>query len=405
MLKQAKHLLERPGIEPSLVGFGNLIAAAIGGVFWLLLATIVPVSDYGQLNYYISLSTILSTVSLLGLNVTIMTFLPKGEEKLRAQSTLLIVLTNAIIILPLIVITENISLGLMLLGTSFFTMTVAEILGRKKYTRFPLTVVGQRVAQFIFSITLYYLLGINGVLLGYGISLLLFSYDYLKKSARVSRKSITPIVPRSPSQKTTLTIGRPSIDAIKAKSKFIGHAFSNNLAQSLTGYADKLIIAPLFGFSVLGLYQIGFQFLVFLAVIPVSLTQYLIPQESSGIERKGVRKAGLTLAVLFATVLFFGLPLIVNWLFPAYAEAVPSAQIMILGVIPMTLTAIINAKLLGTERSKLVLSGSIVYLTSLFALLYVLGNAYHLIGLATALVSALSLQCGTLFVVSRRVNK
>jgi O-antigen/teichoic acid export membrane protein len=247
---------------------------------------------------------------------------------------------------------------------------------------------------------LYYIFGINGVLLGYGISLLLFSFGFIRDYAKHDRSALVPIL--NPDTKKISEF--LSFRIIKSKSRFIMHAYLTTIAQSLTTYADKLIIAPIFGFSTLGMYQIGFQFLVFLAVIPVSLTQYLIPQESSGVERKGVRKVGLLLSVLFATLLYFILPIVVESFFPAYVEAIPSAQIMIIGVIPMTLTAIINAKLLGNEKSIFVVIGSVVFLSSLFALLYTLGSVYQLIGLAVALLTSLSLQSLTVFALSSRLR-
>jgi O-antigen/teichoic acid export membrane protein len=402
MFKQVKHLLNRSEVEPSLVGVGNLTAGAVGGIFWLLLASIVEVSDYGILNYYISISTILSTFSVLGLNVTVMTFLPKGEEKLKHQSNMLVLVTNVLIVIPLLALTQNVFLALLILGTSFFTMTISEVLGRKSYSKFPVHVIGQRIAQFALSIALYYVLGINGILLGYGLALIAFSYNYVRDLIDSRKRSLSAIKPDSISHEIrNNNISTFSMSAIKAKSKFISHAFSTSLAQSLTSNVDKLIITPLFGFSVLGLYQLGFQFLIFLAVIPISLTQYLLPQESSGIVRKGVRKVGLSLAIVFALLFYFGIEVVVNWLFPAYVESIPAARIMILGIVPMTLTAIINARLLGTGRSRPTLIGSIIYLLSLFSLMYLLGNAYHLLGLAIALLTALCLQAAVLSLLSR----
>jgi O-antigen/teichoic acid export membrane protein len=173
-----------------------------------------------------------------------------------------------------------------------------------------------------------------------------------------------------------------------------------SLSQSAVTFADKLIIGPIFGFAILGVYQFGFQFLIFLSVIPTSLLQYLIPQEASGIQKKGIRKLGMTLALAMAGIFFFiGPPIIVS-LFPKYTEAVPIAQIMAFGIIPLTVNALINSRLLGTENTKPILIGSIVYTLSLvFALLY-LGTAFGIVGLAFASVMSLSLQSATLLLLT-----
>jgi len=42
-------------------------------------------------------------------------------------------------------------------------------------------------------------------------------------------------------------------------------------------YIDKVIKGTLFGYYALGLYQLGFQFFMFIRTLPVSLYQYLLP--------------------------------------------------------------------------------------------------------------------------------
>jgi O-antigen/teichoic acid export membrane protein len=398
MFRLTKRLFARQEIEPSLVGIGNLVAGIIGGAFWLLLASIIPIQDYGQLNYYISLSTIMSLLSLFGLNLAVMTYLPKGNELLKHQANFVVFVSNAVMAVILLGLRQNYSIVLMLFGASFFAMTIAEALARKNYTKFPALVIGQRLAQLGLSIGLYFLLGLDGILIGYGLSLLLFSYSYIhglrqRKYCRIM-SSETPAVDGN----TRL----PILHALRSKSKFIVHAYITNMAQSLTSYVDKLMIGPLFGFYVLGLYQLGFQFLFLLTVIPVSLTQYLLPQESSGIRREKVQKIGLALATSIAIISFFVVGPVVNWLFPHYESAIPAARIMVLSVIPMTVNAIVNARLLASEKSKPVLIGSGIFLIALLLLMYVLGNALPLVGLAIALVVSLSIQTLVLTGMCRR---
>jgi O-antigen/teichoic acid export membrane protein len=177
------------------------------------------------------------------------------------------------------------------------------------------------------------------------------------------------------------------------------------MAQSLSLYADKLIIAPVFGFSLLGNYQLGFQFLLFLSVIPVSLTQYLLPQESSGVRKNGVRKAGILLATILGVAFFFALEFIIEGFFPEYTSAITASRIMILGIVPMSINAVINSRLLGTGRSRPVLIGSGVYLSSLFSLMIILGGYFQLTGLAIALITALCIQTAVLTILQRRLNE
>jgi hypothetical protein len=50
------------------VGIREIGLALIDTFFWFILASIINVREYCEINYYISLALILSTISLLGLN-------------------------------------------------------------------------------------------------------------------------------------------------------------------------------------------------------------------------------------------------------------------------------------------------------------------------------------------------
>lgn len=273
MIQSLKKILGISKLDSGLayLGAGNLSASILGALFWFALASILATEDYGRLNYYLAIAFILSSVSLLGLNTTVITYLAKGVEKIRYQANLIVLFSNSIIFLLLLIFMNYLPLSLLLIAISFFMMSVAEFLGRRLYKKYSFLVIAQRASQIALSIGLYFLIGWDGILIGYAIAALIFSYRFFRSFRNFS---IT-------------------ISELKPRFAFMTHSYSLGLSQSLTAYADKLIIAPLFGFAVLGLYQLGFQFLMFLAIIPTSLYQYLLPQESAGVERRKVRFAGL----------------------------------------------------------------------------------------------------------------
>ena len=69
-------------------------------------------------------------------------------------------------------------------------------------------------------------------------------------------------------------------------------------------------------------------------------------------------------------------------------QGIDSAQIMVLGIIPMSVNAILYSKFLGTEKSKIVLTSASVRLSSLFVMILILGDLYGLIGLSLAVLLA-----------------
>jgi O-antigen/teichoic acid export membrane protein len=364
-------------IEPSLVGAGNLLGSAIGAAFWLLLATILDASSYGEINYYLALASLVATASLFGFNNTLMTYVAKGNELLLKQASFLILILASVSSVILAVLNQ-IPAAILVIGIVAFNFTIAEILGRKQYRNYALVVITTRGLQFGLSLALYYVVGIEGIIIGYSLSSIILGYRLFL----INKSSL-------------------SLSEIKPKMRFTMHAFSLSFSGSLTLYFDKLIIAPISGFAILGLYQLGFQFLMFLAVVPASLFHYLLPQEASGTERGGVKKLGLIISIALAVVSYFSIPYVIQWLFPNYIEAIPSAQIMVLGIIPLTLNSIMNSRLLGRENSMPVLIGSAVYITSLVCMLVMLKDVLGLIGFAVSLVASLSLQSLTLWLVQK----
>jgi O-antigen/teichoic acid export membrane protein len=374
----------RQMIDPTLIGVGNLIGNIISAVFWLLIASIVNVHDYGEINYQLALASLLATGSLLGLNNTIVTFLAKGNELLLKQASFLVLLLTSALSVVLALFNQ-VPAAILLLGINAFSITIAEAVGRKHYKQYTLIVVANRAIQFALAIALYYVIGPQGIIIGYAGSSLILGYRLfflIKKSVGTA-----PLL---------------SMNEIRPKMRFTMHAFSLAISQVLSMYLDKLIIAPIAGFAILGLYQFGYQFLMFLSVIPASLYQYLLSQEASGIERPTVKKLGLMGSIVIAIVSYFSIPFLIKSLFPNYSGAITSAQIMVFGVIPLTLNSIMNSRLLGTENTRPVLIGSGTYVGSLVLLLLLLKDSLGLIGLALSPVISQSLQSLTIWLASRK---
>ena len=60
-----------------LITSSSLISSTMGAVFLLYVATIVSVESYGKINYLLSFSSVAFALSLLGMDTTIMTLVPK----------------------------------------------------------------------------------------------------------------------------------------------------------------------------------------------------------------------------------------------------------------------------------------------------------------------------------------
>lgn len=365
------------------VAIGNTVSAIMGTAFWLIIVHILNAEGYGILNYYLATGAMLSAVSILGLNTTVTVYLAKGSENIRYQANMAILITNSIIAMLLMTFIGYFYISLLLVGLSFFSMTIAELLGRRLYRRYSFIVMTERALQISLSLLLYFVMGLDGVIIGYAVSALIFSYRYFKSFSNF----------------------RFEIQILRPKLRFIMHSYCLGMSQTVTLYIDKILIAPLFGFTMLGLYQLGFQFLIFLAIIPVSLYQYLLPQESSGIQRRNIRLVGLAMSLLIAPIMFFVSPIIIKEFFPNFVESISATQIMSLGIIPITVTSLLNARLLGMQKSKPVFIGALIYVSSLSAMIFSLGSIMGILGLAFSVVFALTAQAATVWIMDRVMHK
>jgi O-antigen/teichoic acid export membrane protein len=363
------------------ITLGNILGAAATGAFWLLLALIQNADEYGKTNYEISIASLAASAALLGLNTTVTTYVAKGSSKINVQANQLILISSGIA--AMIVAFFNWILGFFVIGMAFWMMSTYELLGRKMYKQYALVNIGARASQLFVSILLYYFLGITGIAIGFIISFLIFSQRYFISTKEFSR----------------------DFSEVKNKIKFSLNIYSFNMSNAFLLYFDKLIIAPLFGYAVLGYYQLGFQFLLFLGMIPISFYQYLIPEESSGLKKSRVRFLGLLVSIGLTAILFLSSPWILQYLFPHYMASLDSMRIMSIGIIPMMIVWTLNSKFLNVGDTKYVLFGSAIYLTIQIGLIFYLGSTMNVIGLALAVVLALIAQASFLFISDKHLQQ
>ena len=151
---------------------------------------------------------------------------------------------------------------------------------------------------------------------------------------------------------------------------------------------------PLLGFASVGIYQFNIQILFGLELIPIALYFFLLSEESSGKKHKKIIVMVLLSSVIVVILSILFLPLVINQLFPKYSEGVFALQILVISLIPLSVTAILNAKLQSKESTKVGYS-ALIRIGSLLTLIIILGNVYGLIGLSISVL--LSIVFHTIF--------
>ena len=345
------------------VGIGNILSSLISGIFWFYFASLLGAEQYGEVSYYIAIAGIASTISFLGLGNAIIIYTAKGE-KIQPPAFIIGIITGIISLIAVFLIISHIGVSFYILGYVIFSLATAEILGRKQYGNYSKYLITQKILMVVFALFFYYYIGLEGVILG--ISLSFFPY-------------VTRIYKSIKNDKIDFSLIRPRIG-------FIINSYALDLSRTFGSYTDKLIVAPLLGFAILGNYQLGIQVLSVIGILPGTVYQYILPRDASGESNKKLKKIIIGISIILAILGVLLAPIIIPILFPKFTDAVEVVQIVSISIIPSTINLIYISKFLSKELSKVVLIGSGIFLAVQLASIFTLGKLLGVNGVSLALV-------------------
>ena len=366
----------------STIGISDIIGNGISSLFWFYLASIMTAESYGQISYFIAIGGIASTISLLGSANTLTVHTAKNHK---TESTLYItsLIITSISAIIVAIIFYNIEIMAYVFGAVIFGLSSSEILGRKLYKSYSKYVIIQKLLMVGLALGLYNLIGINGVILGLGLAFLPYTFRIYKGFRET----------------------KIDFSLFKKHSKFITYNYIISLSTSFSGHLDKIIIVPILGFAILGNYALGIQLLAILEMIPGIIFKYILPHDATGNPNKKLKQITILSSIGLAGIGIIVSPIIIPIFFPKYVEAIQVFQIVSVSIIPTTISFIITSKILGMERSKLLLISSGIYLTSQISLILLLGKIYGINGVAVAFVISVSIQCIILICTDKFILK
>ena len=268
------------------------------------------------------------------------------------------------------------------MGYVVFGLSNADMLGRKQYGEYSKLIVIQKLLFAVSSIGLYFIFGTSGVVLGFALSFVPYTWRIIKTFKEI---------------KIDFSILRPRIS-------FMRNAYLSDLLRGLTSHLDKLIIGPLFGFAILGNYHLGIQILSLLSLLPTILIQYILPQESSGIEPVKLKKYAILSSIGIAALGVVLAPIGIPWMFPKYEDAIMLVQIFSISIIPTTIAITFQSKFLAKEESGVVLTGVIYYIIAQVVSIIVLGGMLGVVGLAISLVIGTTSQMLYFIIKNRQIS-
>jgi len=364
----------------SFVAIGHVVGTILQAIFYLVFAILLDPEKYGELSYFIALAGTLSLFARFGLGQSVIIFRAKKNHSFCKQANLLAIIISSLIALILIPI--NIFSAILCLAFSFFAMNQSNLLGFKKYKRHMCITILKNSLIVTLPILFYFIIDIPGILLGMAVSNFIVSFDLLK----------------------ILSLKNRSFTDLKNNYKTIIHNFGFEISSNLSRLIDKLLIAPLYGFVFVGIYHFNMQILFALEILPIILYSFLLPEESSGQSHKKIYLVAMASSVLLSLLAILLSPWVIHQYFQSYSEGIFSLQIMVLSIIPLTLSSIISARLQAKESRKIGFNG-IIRILSLLGFIALFGHFYGLVGLSLAVLLSIILSTIHLIILHQTDHK
>ena len=349
------------------IGSSNIIGTSITAVFWISIAGLIGTDSYGELSYFLAIIGISSVIASIGGGYTMQVYAAKGV-KIESSLYFIGIIASTIAAIVLFVIFENFGVSISVIGIVAFNFILFEILGKKLYKKYFKIFVTQKILFVILALTFYFAFGPEGILVGYGVSTLLF-LQIIYKSFKNNKVNFS---------------------IIRERINFLTHNYIAEMSGTARNHIDKLIIAPLLGFAFLGNYFLGLQVLALMLIIPAIVFKYTLHEDSVG-KSTGKIKI-LTIVVSFFVMLLgiFVAPLVIPIVLPEYSTAVNLIPILSLVVIPRTISTMIVSSFLGQENSKYVVIGNIITFGVIVTSIFPLAELFEITGVAIAYVIGFS---------------
>ena len=363
-----------------------LTVASTGGsgitaVFWFIIAALLVPSEYGQIQYFISIAGLGYAISLIGTQTVITVYTAK---KIQLQSTfiLLSLVAGTVSGIVILFLFSKLDVSFLLIAFIINDISLGYILGKRFFAKYSKYFITQKSLTFGLGLSFYFIFGAEGIILGLVLSYVHFIviiFNILKSS-------------------------KINFSLLKKHFGFVGNNYLINAVGQTKTHIDKIIVFPIIGFELLGNYALALQAYVVLVMFSKIIYNYTLPHDSIGKTTTKPKILALLSSVIFTLFGVTATPFIIPTIFPEYTEAVIAIQIVSLAVIPSTITLILSSKVLGDEKSKIILAARIVFAIVIVLLIIILTPIYGISGTTGSFVIASIIQAAILLVYYKLRN-
>lgn len=361
------------------IAISDVISGILGSVFWFYLATMLTTNDYGEIQFFISIAGLGAGFALVANSNTITVFEIK-KRGLTGILFLISLLAGAIVCLVLFIIYSRFDIVILTFGILSGEMIIGYFLGKKLFSKYAIMWILQKVLMVILGIGFYFIIGIEGIIYGISISYSPFVVIILKN----------------------LKESTYDFSLIKKNYGFVINNYGTRLVVYARRNLDKIIIMPILGFEMLGVYALALQVYFIMMVFASISSKFLVFSNASGINSNKLKIILLALSIIFSLLGIFVAPEIIPILFPNFSDAIEIIPILSLAVIPNTIVIIYSAKFLGNEKSKFVLIGSIISTATYLVLLSIFSSVSSLVGVSISFLIGSILNAGFLVIMSKK---
>ena len=346
----------------ALIGSADIVGSTISVTFWFVIASLLLVEEYGEISYFIAISS-LGICCVVGSPQTLTVFSTR-YQKIVPTLLLLTLIFTVIASLIAFVIVQRFEIIYLIFSFIVLEVSITLLLGKKLYGKYSKFLLTQKTLQFAIGIGLYFLLGVNGVLIGIALA----------------NFSLIPIFYKE------LRYYKIDLSLLKPKKEFIVNNHIIYLIAVFRREIDKIIVVPMLGFTLLGNFALTLQFYTILMIFSSISYKYLLPKDVSGEKNVKLKIFLILLSVMIALSGFFFSPYFIENFFAKFSESIILIQIASFSVIPSTISRIFFSKILALEKSRFLIIANSVQLCVVLIGTIFLGILYGIIGVTIAFI-------------------
>ena len=360
----------------ALIGSADLIGGAISAIFWLIIASLLLVEEYGEISYFVAIAS-LGICCVVGSSDTLMVFSTKNQKIVPTLLLLTLIFTMIASLIAFVII-QRFEIIFLIFSFIVFQVSITLLLGKRLYAKYSKFLLTQKILQFAIGIGLYFLLGVNGVLIGIALS----------------NFALIPIFYKE------LRNFKIDLSLLKPKKEFI---INNHIIYAISVFRrdiDKIIVVPILGFTVLGNFALTLQFYAIMMIFSSVAFKYLLPRDVSGEKNIQLKIFLILLSIVITLSGIFFSPFFIENFFTKFSESIIPIQIASLSVISTTISVILYSKILALEKSRFLMIANSVQLCVILIGTIFLGILYGVIGVTIAFVLGNTVHTITLAIIN-----